>query len=193
MVDIDSLLWELDPRQIAQRIGIRHDEARLQYDPTCNTVSDNQEFSRVIADYWNHHWSIAIVRGSRMPEFPAMVQAGQVLDRICQRSGRSRQEVLWDAIEGTNGGLRSILDAMADTMKAGQVELYISGVIDEHVDPTSRDDQAEIVRQLFDRCRSLLPDWVDPDEPGMYVVYYKKLIRDCARLRSEILARLERT
>lgn len=192
MVDAEALLWELEQRQIAQRVGLQHDEARLHYDQTYSAVSDNQEFHRVIADYWNHHWSCTSGQGHRIPELPAMVRARQILEKICQRNGRSEMELLWDAIEGTNGGLRGILDQMADAIKAEQVECYISCVIHKHVDPTSRDDHTEIVRQLFDHYRCFLPDWVNPDEPGIYAVHYEKLIRHCAKLRSELQARVER-
>ena len=51
---IQALLAELDERAIAKRVGIPHDEARMSYQLRDNLVNSFEEFTWVIADYYNY-------------------------------------------------------------------------------------------------------------------------------------------
>ena len=190
MIDLDSLLFELDERQIASRLS-KHDEARLRYHLQANTVSDNQEYHRVIADYWRHQFGWGYRKKSRIPELAAMVQATMVLDTYCQRSGRTPRELMWNAIEGTNGGIRTILDIMCEELKAHSRRSYIQEVVDKHVDPIDHKAKVDAVRQLFLRCANFLPRWVNPREPKVYAMNYRELILAYAESRSALLIQLE--
>jgi len=55
MGTINSLLSALDERVVAQRVAIKHDEARMQYHLPSNTVASYDEFSDITADYYNYH------------------------------------------------------------------------------------------------------------------------------------------
>lgn len=62
-MSIDSLLAELHERTIAQRIGIPHDEARMRYPLQSNIVGSFDEFSRIISDYYNKHFTACVSHG----------------------------------------------------------------------------------------------------------------------------------
>ena len=70
MVSIDALLKEIDERVIAKKVGIPNDEARISFDIKKNTVDDFDEFSRIIGDYYNHHFTQCV------SEFIGRTQAG---------------------------------------------------------------------------------------------------------------------
>ena len=63
MGNIDALLDALDERTIAREIGLRHDEARMRYRLDSNTVSDFDQFSSTIADYYNNHFTECVSGG----------------------------------------------------------------------------------------------------------------------------------
>ena len=69
------ILAELDERYIAREVGIPHDEARLGYVLSRNTVSDFREFERIIGDYYNHHFSRSISHGGRLSPTEAVGRA----------------------------------------------------------------------------------------------------------------------
>ena len=48
MVSINTTLAALDEREIAQHVGIPHDEARIRFPLSSNTVRDFDEFREII-------------------------------------------------------------------------------------------------------------------------------------------------
>ena len=59
MAAIDILLNALNERQIAQRVGLRHDEARMSYHLPSNTVANFDAFADIIAEpHKIYSWSI---------------------------------------------------------------------------------------------------------------------------------------
>ena len=66
MPSITGLLNELDEREMAQRVGLLHDEARMRYPLHSNTVHDFDEFSRAIAEYYDYHFTSCISGGGHL-------------------------------------------------------------------------------------------------------------------------------
>ena len=66
MPSITGLLNELDERNIAQRVGLLHDDARMRYPLNSNTVADFDEFSNTVADYYNYHFTVCVSRGGHL-------------------------------------------------------------------------------------------------------------------------------
>ena len=63
MGSIESLLSAMDELAIARNVGIPHDEARMNYSLGKNTVASYEDFTHVIADYYNYHVSRCVVHG----------------------------------------------------------------------------------------------------------------------------------
>ena len=66
MRTISSLLSALDERVLARQIAIPHDEARVQYSLHSNTVGSFHEFSDVISDYYNYHYTSCVSNGGSL-------------------------------------------------------------------------------------------------------------------------------
>ena len=66
MPSVASLLDAINERTIAQRIGIPHDQARMRYALPANTVDDFEAFTRVIADYYNYHFTTCVSNGGSL-------------------------------------------------------------------------------------------------------------------------------
>ena len=191
MVDLDGLLWELEERQLATALA-KHDEARACFTLWSNTALDKQEYLKIVADYWNHHWTYVMEGAEPIDEFRAMVEGRKLLEAHCARVGRTVDELVLDAIEGTNGGVRASLDIMANEFKSDLRRLRIHGLFDKYINPIGFEEKTEAVRELFCRCFSFLPPSVDPFEPEAYAVYYKELILAYVQSEEALRAMLER-
>ena len=193
MTSVNSLLQALEERTIAQRIAIPHDEARMQYSLNSSTVTDFDEFSRVIADYYNYHYTRCISHGGNLSANEATGRAKEILEQIYRRRNGDIVSAFNDAHDGTNGGMRGILDIIDEGIKAEAVQRYIREVFDQHVTPNSWEQKVEIIRQFIRRCGANLGSAIRGDQPERYAQNYRELIRsyvDSLRRTSSMFRRL---
>ncbi len=193
MATVDNLLADLDERQIAQRVGLPHDEARMRFSLQSNTVDDFDEFTDLIADYYSHHFTECISEGGSLPRTESAGRAKEILEREYRRRNGDLVTAYNDAHDGTNGGLRAILDRIAEAIKVESVERYIRDVFDRHVAPNAWDEKVEIIRQFLSRNGAQLASSVEEDQPERYAQNYQQLIRsyvDALRATSSIFRRL---
>jgi hypothetical protein len=177
MAAIDNLLVTLDERQIAQRISLRHDEARIRYQLQSNTAANFDEFSDILADYYNHHFTNCVSNGGSLPRSEAAGRAKEILDREYRRRDGDIVTAFNDAHDGTNGGLRVVLDMLAEATKKEAVERYIREMFDRHVTPNAWEQKVDIIRQFIARCGANLASSIRADQPERYAQNYRDLIR----------------
>lgn len=173
---IESLLASLNERAIVRNVAVRHDEARMRYPLRANTVKTSDEFSAIIGDYCNSHLNYATGRGYSST-WEAQGHAKEILEREYQRRHGNLNTALSDAIDGTNGGLRQILDVLADALKAQSVERYTNEIFDAHVSLNSWPEKVAIVSQFIRRCGLDLSPYIDVNTPERYAQDWKDLIR----------------
>ena len=193
MNTIDRMLRELDERFVAQRIGIPHDEARLSYRLDRNTVIDYREFEWIIGDYYNHHFTACVSHGGRLTSTEATSRAKEILEAEYKRRGGNVNNAYNDAHDGTEGGLRGILDVLANHLKAEAVERHIRQVFDRYVTPISWEEKVEIMRQFLARFGRDLSPHVRVDQPERYAGDWQELVRayvEALRRASTVFRRL---
>jgi len=189
---LTNLLAELDERYIARHIGIPHDEQRMGFSLASNTVRDFDEFSRIIANYYNHHVSNCVSMGGRLSKAMAASRAKALLEQEYRRRGRDIAMAYNDAHDGTNGGMRANLDIIADGLKAESVEDHIRDAFDRYVAPNSWSQKVSIIRQFMRYCGVFLSSSIRTDQPERYAQNYQELIRsyvDALRTTSSIFRR----
>ncbi len=177
MPAIDSLLGALDERRIAQQVGLPHDEARMRFPLKSNTVSTFDEYSDLLADYYNYHFTQCVSRGGTLPRTEAAGRAKEVLEREYRRRGGDIVTAFNDARDGTNSGLRAQLDLIAEALKTEAVQRYIREMFDRHVAPNSWPDKVEIIRQFIARCGENLASSIQADQPERYAQNFQELIQ----------------
>ena len=178
MTSIERLFQLLDEQTLAQQGGIRHDTVRMGYRLNANTVANWQEFQRIIVDYYRYHYSKCVSVGGTISDTDAWVLARDMLEQQYRRRRGDINSAYNDAHDGTNGGLRAILDIIADTLKAEALERYVRAVFDRSLDPNSWEERVEIMRQFLDRFGDLLPSSIRTDQPERYANDYYDLIRE---------------
>ena len=70
---------------MAQRVGLRHDEARLCYALDANTVANFDAFSDTIGDYYSYHFSACVANGGALSRTEAAGHAKEILERQYRR------------------------------------------------------------------------------------------------------------
>jgi len=194
MVAINSLLSALNEREVARQVAIEHDEARMRYPLSSNTVRDYRQFSDIITDYYQYHHRICISRGGRLSNTSAYSKAKNLLEQEYRRRGGGNAVTAFnDAHDGTNGGMRVVLDTIADHLKAQAVEEYTTAMFDMHVAPNAWDDKVEIIRQFIACCGPVLAGSIVAHQPERYAHDFTELIKayvEGLRRTSSIFRRL---
>ena len=175
-MSIDNLMAELDERTIARKNAIFHDERRMKYPLNKNTVNDFNEFNWIIGDYYNYHFTSCISHGGRFSQSDASSLAKNILETEYRKRGGDIVMAYNDAHDGTNGGLRAILDIIADALKSESIERYMLDAFDRYVTPNSWHQKVEIIRQFISRCGPYLSNAIHAENPERYAQNYKELI-----------------
>ena len=81
MGSLDSLMAETDELAIARNVGISNDQVRMNYSLSKNTVESFDEFSDVIADYYNHHIKQCVIHGGFLSRTEAAGKAKEILEQ----------------------------------------------------------------------------------------------------------------
>lgn len=170
-------LLRLSERSIAQDIGLAHDEARMLFRTERNTARDEREAQDIIANYVNHHHTRAIAHGGTLSRADALGLAREILSQHYRRQNGTADTALNDAVDGTNGGLRYVLDVLADGLKSQAIERHVAEIFDQEVAPSSWEDKVELIRQLMAECGHLLSSSIRRDQPERYAHNYQELIQ----------------
>lgn len=177
MANLETLLSSLDERRIAREIGIPHDEARMRYSLRSNTVPDFQTFSAIIGEYMRHHYAYCISPGGTLSSIEAVGRAKELLDREYRRSNGNMMSAYANAADGLDGGLRIVLDKLAEALKAEAVERYIRECFDRLLAPNDWDRKVELIQQLVRHLGRQLDGVIQADRPERYAADYRDLVR----------------
>jgi hypothetical protein len=193
MAAIDELVYALQDTTVAQRIGNPHDEARMQYHTARNTVRHWREFEDIIADYWIAHYGQCVAPGARLSRVEALGQAKEILEREYRRRHSDIAGAFVDARDGTNSGLRGVLDALADGIKDQSIRHYATDQFDSRVSPHDFEAKVMIIRDFIARFGAQLGDAIQRNRPERYAQDYRELIEayvEDLRQTSSIFRRL---
>ncbi len=177
MATINSLLAYLDERAIARNVAIPHDEKRMQYHLSSNTVTDWDQFRDIITGYYNYHYTGCVSRGGRLSSGEAYGRATELLEKEYRKKGGDIVSAFNDSYDGTNGGLRSVLDIICEAIKAESVERYVRDMFDRHVAPNSWDQKVDMIRQFISYSGPYLSSSIVAGQPERYAQNYSELIR----------------
>ena len=177
MVTINILLSALDEREIARQVAIPHDETRMQFHLPSNTVTNYDEFRDITAEYYNYHYTRCVTNGGTLRRGRAYSDAKALLENEYRRKHGDIVSAFNDAHDGTNGGMRVILDTIAEALKAEAVERYITDVFDQHVKPNEWNAKVSIIRQFLSYCGPYLSSSIVTGQPERYAQNYSELIR----------------
>jgi hypothetical protein len=176
MMTIQSLIAELDERALAQTVGIPHDEMRMRYRLRSNTVTNFDDFSLIIAHYYSTHFTTCISKGGRLSRSQAASKAKEIIEQEFRRKGGDIVTAFNDAKDGTNGGMRRILDIIAEKLKEEAIEYHIRDTFDRYVTPNSWRQKVKIIKQFIQHYGRFLGSAIKGNQPERYAQNYRELI-----------------
>ena len=190
---LHNLISSIDEQALTRKIGIPHDEVRMRYSLKRNTVDSYQEFTSIIADYYNYHMSQCVIHGGSLSRTEASGRAKEILEQEYKREGGDLNTAYNDAHDGTNGGLRVIIDKIANKIKELAIDRYMRETFDFFVEPISWEQKVEIMRQFIARYGEQFSSSINPNQPERYAQSYHDLIMayiDSLRRTSSIFRRI---
>jgi hypothetical protein len=165
----------------------------MRYPLRSNIVSSFDQFSDIVGDYYNHHFTACVSNGGALSRSQATGRAKEILEREYRRENGDIVTAYNDAHDGTNGGLRLVLDKVAEGIKTECVERYTRDMFDRHVAPNAWEDKVLIIRQFIAQCGVPLSSSIRADQPERYARDFQDLLRsyvDALRRTSSIFRRL---
>lgn len=176
MPTIQSIMHDLSDITIADRVTSRHDEARNRYHLRQNRVSNWDIFRAVTGDYYVHHYTFAVTRGGSIDPGRAAARAKAILEREYRRRGLGYVAAVNDGISGTNGGMKAVIDVVAEGIKAQDVSDYVEEVFDSQIKGNVFEDKLAIIRDVFHYYGRVLADTVDLSNPARYANDHRTII-----------------
>ena len=155
-VDVDRILELLDQDQINKEVLMQHDYARETFQLPTLVVNDHQEFKYLLTSYVEHHLR-SVGEGVSSAE-SSFGEAKRILDNSFQedpyQDGYAR--ALQMALDGSSGGMRVILNTIADVLKQRALNNYMDHVYYQHINVLSKEDNRALSRAFFRRFGSIL-------------------------------------
>jgi len=188
---LDQILNELDEMYLVEHVTKKHDEARIQYYLSKNSVSSDTEFDNIIAEYYDHHYSKCVSVGGAISRANAAGKAKEIINKAYRKMGKDRLDAYYDGKNGLNGGMRAILDLIMDHLKEEAIEHHIRDVLDRHILPSDYDEKVEIIKEILDKVQINSND-IDRNRPERYAYNYEELIRLFMETKNIQAAKLRR-
>jgi len=193
MAAINILLSALDEREIARQVAILQDETRMQYHLLLNTIETFEQFKEAITNYYNYHFTKCISHGGTLGRDDAYGKVKELLEKEYRKKHGDIVSAFNDANTGTNGGMRVVLDTIAESLKAEAVENYVTSIFDRYVAPNSWEDKVSIISQFIAYSGPYLSSSIIAGQPERYAQNYGELIKsyiDGLRQTSSMFRRL---
>lgn len=173
---VDDVLYRISEQSLAQTIGLAIDHARASFLLESALVDSTDEFFQIITAFYLHLLRHTCVQVEYSDIESASPEAYALLERTYANQGGINAALL-EAREGTQGGLRKVLDDITEHFKKKEQEKFINRVLGEILDPLDWNRKVEFTTIFLQRIQHLLPDEIKTASPKQYAHHYVQLVR----------------
>jgi hypothetical protein len=158
-VDVDRILRLLDQSRINREVLMPHDEARETFRLPTMRARDAREFKWIVTTYYQHH--LRHSGEGTASEDVAFGQVKRLLDSLFNKDQYQEgyNVALRMGLDGADGGLRNVLNQIADTLKARHLQDYLEHVYHDHINPLSKTENLELSRAFYRRFGPILREF----------------------------------
>ncbi len=161
---IETIMLELDPDRTKSRFDNPIDTAlsEFDYEPTCPIT--HKEFHRIIADFVTHLYD----KAATVWRFAdPLAEAIWLLESGYQSAvyGMGYIAALLDANDPAEGGIRTVLNGLAESIKGIRRQEYTNAVFARYLHGCSWHLRCEIVRVLLEDYRAFMPERLGKCDP----------------------------
>jgi hypothetical protein len=175
--EFERLVAKLSEHGTAGRVSAQHDAASLSSPISGPRVRDSHEFACVIGAFVNRQ--VQLTGGAGYPDFEARTIAKEILSKYGERRGQGRTYANYarNAIDGQDGGLRGVLNILAEVLREQQTERYREDAVDQIVDPLDFEAQVAITKKIMDDHKQTSSVDIGNPRPEAHAHQYRALIR----------------
>jgi hypothetical protein len=158
-IDVDRILRLLDQSRINRDVLMAHDEARETFRLPTMRARDAREFKWIVTTYYQHH--VRHAGQGTASEEEAFGEAKRLLDTVYTKDPfqEGYNVALRMGLDGSQGGLRDVINQIADTLKARHLQKYMDHVYFDHINPLSKTENMELSRAFYHRFGPVLQEF----------------------------------
>lgn len=189
---LERLLAELSEENLANKIGLPLDEARLSYAMDKVTVKDSYEFNEAITAFYAHVFRHTSSYIGHLKSSALFTEANDIVEKAFERKG-GYDAALAEAKHGINGGMRLVFDAMTEHLKQKQKGKYIPMVFKVIIDPLDWDMKIRLMEVFLGHVGPILPANLRDMPKDQLAKHWEEIIRcyaDSLDKVSDLLKRL---
>ena len=169
------VLSEMDEDMLTL-IGLPIDSARAAYVMESITVKSYDAFLETIASFYIHLMRYTGKVSDPVERSASEAAAIKLLERAFSRDG-GFNEALFEAKNGTNGGLRLVLDVMTERFKKEEKEKHVNLVLKLALDPLNWEGKVALMGALLKRLEPFLTPKIASQPPERYTQHYETIVR----------------
>lgn len=146
---IDYILEKINPYNIDTNLLSRIDEARAKYSLDKNQVETYEELIETISSFYLFVLKETNNSNMNVDEEKLQIEALNLF-RKTYKYKHEYQQAIVNALNGFEGGIRTILDDITKYIKTDTKENYVNAVINE-IDPTNYEIKKSLIEEIMNR------------------------------------------
>lgn len=154
---LDKLIDNIDPAVTLEKISCLVDKAVISFKAGSGVVNNQEEFESIMVNFFCHVENVVLkINPKRLPH-PDIDghRCNKMLRKEYGPNGENTAFVI--AKSGTEGGLYSVLRAVARHMANEYAENYIGSFISEFWESMSVDEKLAVSKEYLDKYGRLIP------------------------------------
>ncbi len=192
-IDVIGLLTKLNRDHINKTVLVHHDVARASFHLPKIIVDDFREFNYIVTTYIQHHHRQ--VGEGELSTGAAFGEAKRLLKGAFKKDPfqEGYAAALQIARDGTMGGMRMILNELAESIKNRAYHDYLDTVFHHYVDVLSKKDNLDLARAFFAHFQPTLQrfgyefdEYSFVNDTRAAVEYYLGIIQEIIKVAKKI-------
>jgi len=173
----DKVTAQINELAIVRNFGTVIDSARASFILDSVTVDSYEDFLETITSFYIH---LRCYENSKPIESIDQQryrnEAIELLENTFHNSG-GMEAALQRTRDGTEGGMRKILDEMTDFYKLEQQQKHITAVLRQSIDSLCWNERVEFMRCAMDRLNNFMPEELRKEPPERFARDYEAIAK----------------
>jgi len=173
----DMVVAKINELAMTENFGLKIDSARASFTLNSVTIGNYEEFLETITSFYIH---LRCYENSEpvksIDQQRSRNEAVELLENTFRNNG-GMEAALPRARDGTEGGMRKILDEMTDFYKLSQQQKHITAIFRQSVDSLCWDERVEFMRHAMERLKNFMPQELRNEPPERFARDYEAIIK----------------
>lgn len=180
----DTIAAQIDELTLARKFAIPVDSARASYVLASSTVASYDEFIGIVESFFVHLQTYTSAGTPAVPDAECVADRAMALLNETFRSHGGAQAAYAQARDGTEGGIRAVLDSMTEQYKTRLQADHVAVVLEKAVAAMSWPDRIRFTQAAMNRLRPFLPAEIRDEPPERFARQIVEIAKAYARSTS---------